>query len=176
MTYFQAKEQFINKEAAMFDSGMWDASELDKSVGDDIGFWWGPVFSDSSSDQNVKMKVSSAPLCVSADVSKDEKVKEAVYKFLEFYYGEDAAKISYEGSIIPATEYEVEVDLSSKPAFRAVVEALKDDKWTSPKAQPDLVLNEAVQAQLYDSMYGTMLGTYTSEEALNKLDEVLAQQ
>lgn len=176
LTYFQAKEEFIAGKSAMFDSGMWDAGALDTSLGDKTGFWWGPTFSDTDKKQTVKMKVSSAPFCVSKAVGDDKAKKAAVYKFLAYYYGEEAAKISYEGSIIPATNYQVEVDLSKKPAFAAMVKALNDQSWTSPKAQPDLVLKEAVQAQLYDSMYGTMLGNYTPEEALKKIDEVLSQQ
>lgn len=175
MTYFQAKEQFVAGNAAMFDSGMWDAGELGDALGENIGFWWGPTFSDTSNPQQIKMKVSSAPFCVSRNVEKDESVKSAVYTFLAYYYGEEAAKISYEGAIIPATDYIVEMDMSTKPAFFAMVEALNDESWVSPKAQPDLVLSQAVQAQLYDSMYGTMLGTYTPQEALAKLDQVLSQ-
>lgn len=176
MTYFQAKEQFDGQKAAMFDSGMWDAAEIDTALGENAGFWWGPTFSDTSSKQTVKMKVSSAPICVSKKVEDDKVKKDAVYKFLAFYYGKDAAKISYEGSVVPATNYKVDVDMSKKPAFAAIMKALEDDSWTSPKAQPDLVLNEAVQAQLYDSMYGTMSGNYTPEEALNKIDDVLKHQ
>jgi raffinose/stachyose/melibiose transport system substrate-binding protein len=176
LTYFQAKEQFTAGKSAMFDSGMWDAGALDGTLGDKTGFWWGPTFSDTDKKQTVKMKVSSAPLCVSKKVGNDEAKKAAVYKFLAYYFGQDAAKISYEGSIIPATNYQVDLDLSKKPAFAAIVKALNDQSWTSPKAQPDLVLKEAVQAQLYDSMYGTMIGTYKPEEALKKIDDVLSQQ
>lgn len=176
LTYFQAKEEFIAEKSAMFDSGMWDAGALDTTLGDKTGFWWGPTFSDTDKKQTVKMKVSSAPLCVSKAVGNDEVKKAAVFKFLAYYYGQDAAKISYEGSIIPATNYQVDLDLSKKPAFAAIVKALEDQSWTSPKAQPDLVLKEAVQAQLYDSMYGTMIGTYKPEEALKKIDDILGQQ
>lgn len=176
MTYFQAKEEFVAGKAAMFDSGIWDAGELDGSLGENAGFWCGPVFADTDVNQQVKMKVSSAPFCVSAGVGEDEAKKEAVYRFLEFYYGEEAAKISYEGSMIPATNYKVDIDMSGKPAFSAAASALADEAWTSPVAQPDLVLKEAVQAQLYDSIYGTMLGNYTPAEALDKMDTVLSQQ
>lgn len=176
MTYFQAKEDFLAGKAAMFDSGMWDAAEVDQKLGENVGFWWGPTFSDSSAEQKIKMKVSSAPLCVSAAVGKDDAKKEAVYKFLSFYYGEEAAKISYEGSIVPATNYKVDVKMEGKHAFPALMAALQDKTWISPKAQPDLVLNAAVQAQLYDSMYGAMVGTYSATQALDKIDAVLKQQ
>ncbi|MCH4238934.1 MAG: extracellular solute-binding protein [Oscillospiraceae bacterium] len=175
-TYFQAKADFTSGKAAMFDSGVWDAGVLDKSIGKNIGFWWGPTFQDSSDNQKVSMNVSSAPFCVSKAVGDNQSKKDAVYKFLAFYYSKQAAKISYEGSIIPATNYKVDANLESKPAFKAVVTALQESGWSSPKAQPDLVLTEAVQAQLYDSIYGTMLGTYSPKEALEKIDSVQQQQ
>lgn len=175
-SYFQAKESFNAGKSAMFDSGAWDAGEVEKKLGENVGFWWGPTFSDSDSNQKVKMKVSSAPLCVSAAVGEDDSKKDAVYKFLAYYYGENAAKLSYEGSIVPSTNYQVDVNVDDKPGFKAMMDALNDTEWVSPEAQPDLVLNEAVQAQLYDSIYGTMLGTYSAKEALDKIDDVLAQQ
>lgn len=176
MTYFQAKEDFLAGKAAMFDSGMWDTAAVDEKLGENVGFWWGPIFSDSSAEQKVKMKVSSAPLCVSAVVSKDDTKKEAVYKFLDFYYGEEAAKISFEASIVPATNYKADIKMEGKYAFPSLMKALQDETWTSPKAQPDLILSEAVQAQLYDSMYGAMLGGYSATQALDKLDAVSKQQ
>lgn len=176
MTYFQAKEQFNAGKSAMFDSGMWDAGEFDTTMAENIGFWWGPTFSDSTYNQNVKMKVPSAPLCISKNVATDEVKKQDVYKFLEYYYSEAAANISFEGSVIPATNYESTIDMTKKPAFAAIINALSDEKWISPVAQPDLVLNQAVQAQLYDSIYGTILGTYSPSDALQKIDNVLAQQ
>ena len=175
-TYFQAKSLFTTGKAAMFDSGVWDAGALDQTVGKNVGFWWGPTFQDSSANQKVSMNVSSAPFCVSKAVGDSAGKKDAIYKFLAFYYSGQAAKISYEGSIIPATNYKVDVNLDSKPAFKAVVDALQESGWSSPKAQPDLVLTEAVQAQLYDSIYGAMLGTYSPKEALDKMDSVQQQQ
>lgn len=175
-TYFQAKADFTSGKAAMFDSGVWDAGALDQAIGNNIGFWWGPTFQDSSANQKVSMNVSSAPFCVSKAVGDNQSKKDAVYKFLAFYYSEQAAKISYEGSIIPATNYKVDINLDSKPAFKAVVTALQESGWSSPKAQPDLVLTEAVQAQLYDSIYGTMIGIYSPKEALDKIDAVQQQQ
>ena len=44
------------------------------------------------------MKVPAAPLVVSSAVKDNDKAKEALYAFLKYYYGEEAAKISYEGS------------------------------------------------------------------------------
>lgn len=94
--YFDAKQLFDNGTAAMFGTGQWDCSEFDENLGDKVGFWWGPVFTDSDYEQNVAMKVPAAPIAVNAETADDETMKEAVYTFLNFYYSEDAAKMSYE--------------------------------------------------------------------------------
>lgn len=175
LSYFDAKALFTAGEAAIMDTGAWDCSEFDSTLAENIGFWWGPTFADSSYEQERAMKVPSAPICVSAKVAEDEKVKEAVYAFLAFYYSEEAAAISYAGSCFPATNYTgIEVS-DTQYALKAVMAALEDG-WTSPKAQPDQILTSAVQTQLYDSMLGVMLGNYSPEEALKKIDEQLSYE
>lgn len=170
LSYFDAKEQFKAGETAMFNTGAWDCSELDEALGEQVGFWWGPTFSDSSFTQERAMKVPSAPICVSAAVSEDESIKEAVYTFLDYYYSEEVAGITYAGSAFPSTNYTGMEAAEDQYALKAVLAAL-DDGWESPSAQPDLVISSSVQAQLYDSMIGVMLGNYEPEEALDKIDE-----
>lgn len=173
LSYFDAKASFEAGKCAFMNTGAWDAAEFDQKIGDQIGFWWGPTFADSSHNQKCAMKVPSAPICVSAEVAKDAAKKEAVYAFLNFYYSKDAANISYEGSVFPATNY-TDVKISdTQYALKAVKQALSADGWTSPKAQPDQILNAATQNQLYDSMLGVMMGNYKPEDALQKIDEAL---
>lgn len=175
LSYFDAKERFKAGETAMFDTGAWDCSELDEAIGENVGFWWGPTFSDSTYHQEAAMKVPSAPLCVSAVVGEDENMKEAVYTFLSYYYSKEAAEITYAGSAFPATNY-AGIEVSDKQyALKAVMDALEQG-WTSPAAQPDLVISSSVQAQLYDSMIGVMLGNYEPTEALDKIDEQQAYE
>lgn len=170
--YFDAKEQFVSGKAALFNTGAWDCAELNEKMGENVGFWWGPTFSDSSYEQNIAMKVPSAPICVNAKVAENEEVKEGVYKFLEFYYSKDAAEISYKGFVFPATNYTgIEAD-DSQYVLKEVMKSI-DEGWTSPDVQPDLRLSSAVQGQLYDSMFGVFLGNYEPAEALEKIDEQL---
>ena len=75
--YFDAKQQFDDGTAAMFGTGQWDCAEFDENLGDKVGFWWGPVFEDSSYEQNVAMKVPSAPIVVNAEVADDDTMKES---------------------------------------------------------------------------------------------------
>lgn len=174
LSYFDAKASFEAGQAAFMDTGAWDAAEFDQKIGDQIGFWWGPTFDDSDYSQTCAMKVPSAPLCVSSAIADDDMVKEAVYAFLNFYYSKDAAAVSYAGSVFPATNY-TDVQISdTQYALQAVNKALSAEGWSSPKAQPDQILNAATQTQLYDSMLGVMMGNYSSEEALQMIDDSLA--
>lgn len=173
--YFDAKQLFDEGQAAMFGTGQWDCQEFDENLGDQIGFWWGPKFTDSGYSQEVDMKVPSAPIVVSAGVAENDTVQEAVYAFLEFYYGEEAAKISYEGSIFPATNYEGVAAADSQYAMNAMIEALGNG-WESPEAAPDQTLSSAVQEALYNAMFGVMQGTYSPTEALDTMDSAAANQ
>lgn len=170
--YFDAKQLFNSGTAAMFGTGQWDCAEFDKNLGDKIGFWWGPKFSDTDAEQNISMKVPSAPIVVNAAVADNDTMKEAVYTFLSFYYGKEAATISYEGSVFPATNYEGLSASDTQYAINAMVEALGNG-WDSPSAAPDQTVGSAVQEALYNSMFGVMQGTYSPSEALDMMDEAL---
>ena len=171
--YFDAKQLFDEGSAAMFGTGQWDCAEFDENLGDKIGFWWGPKFTDTEANQDIAMKVPSAPIGVSAAVADDEELKEGVYEFLKFYYGEEAAKLSYEGSIFPATNYEGVAASDSQYAMNAMLESLASG-WKSPEAAPDLTVPSAVQEALYDGIFGVLQGTYEPAEALDKIDTSLA--
>lgn len=173
--YFDAKQQFDDGKAAIFGTGQWDCAEFDENLKDKVGFWWGPVFKDSSYEQNVAMKVPSAPIVVKADVAENDTMKEAVYTFLNFYYSQEAAEISYKGSIFPATSYSDVKAEDTQYAMNAMLTALADG-WKSPKAAPDQTLSSAVQTELYNGIFGVLQGTYTPEEALNKMDETMSQE
>ncbi len=171
--YFDAKQLFNEGKAAMFGTGQWDCAEFDENIGEKVGFWWGPKFTDTNYNQDIAMKVPSAPIVVNAEVADDDAVKEAVYEFLKFYYGEDAAKISYEGFIFPATNYSEVAATDTQYSMNAMLEALAAG-WESPEAAPDLTVVSAVQEALYNSMFGVMQGTYEPSEALDKIDEALS--
>lgn len=170
--YFDAKQLFNEGEAAMFGTGQWDCTEFDKNIGEKIGFWWGPTFTDSDYDQEVAMKVPSAPIVVNAEVAEDEEVQEAVFEFLKFYYSKEAAELSYEGSIFPATNYEGMSATDTQYAMNAMLDTLASG-WDSPSTAPDLTVTSAVQEALYNSLFGVMQETYTPEEALDLMDEAL---
>lgn len=171
--YFDAKQLFDEGSAAMFGTGQWDCAEFDENIGDKIGFWWGPKFTDTKAEQNVAMKVPSAPIGVSATVADNEELKKGVYEFLKFYYGEEAAKLSYEGSIFPATSYEGVSASESQYAMNEMLKSLESG-WVSPAAAPDLTVPSAVQEALYDGIFGVLQGTYKPGEALDKMDAAVA--
>jgi raffinose/stachyose/melibiose transport system substrate-binding protein len=171
--YFDAKELFTSGQAAILNTGAWDCAELDEKMGDKVGFWWGPVFDDSSYNQQAAMKVPSAPLCVSSAIEEDEAVKEAVYRFLEFYFSQEAAQMAYEGSVFPSTNYTGIEAGATQYALSQVMKSIEEG-WVSPASQPDQILTPAVQNQLYDSILGVLLGNYSPEEALDKIDQQMA--
>ena len=171
--YFDAKQLFNEGKAAVFGTGQWDCAEFDKNIGEHIGFWWGPKFEDSSYEQNIAMKVPAAPLVVSSAVKDNDKAKEAVYTFLKYYYGEEAAKISYEGSVFPATNYDGIAATDSQYAMNAMITALGNG-WKTPKAAPDQTVTPAVQEAMYDAIFGVMQGTYSPKDALKNMDSAAA--
>ena len=105
--------------------------------------------------------------------SGDDKAKEAVYAFLKYYYGEEAAKISYEGSIFPATNYDGIAATDSQYAMNAMITALGNG-WKTPKAAPDQTVTPAVQEAMYDAIFGVMQGTYSPKDALKNMDSAAA--
>lgn len=56
--------------------------------------------------------------------------------------------------------------------MNAMLEALADG-WASPEAAPDQTLSSAVQTELYNGIFGVLQGTYTPEQALDKMDETM---
>lgn len=173
LEYFDAKQLFNSGKAAMFGTGQWDCAEFDKNIGENVGFFWGPVFEDSKASQEVAMKVPSAPLVCSAAAKNDDATLKALYAFLDFYYGEKAAEIAYAGSIFPATSYSNVAATDTQYAMNSMIKALSSG-WKSPAAAPDQTLSAAIQEQLYDSIFGVIQGTYSPAEALEKMDEVAA--
>jgi raffinose/stachyose/melibiose transport system substrate-binding protein len=171
--YFDAKQQFDDKKAAMFGTGQWDATEFDQNIGKDIGFWWGPKFQDSKYEQNVSMKVPSAPIVVAKTVEDNDAQKKAVYAFLKYYYGKDAAKLSYAKSAFPATSYTGFKAADDQYSMNAMIAAL-DKGWKSPSSAPDLSVPSSVQQVLYNSIFGVIQKNYSPTEALNKLDQSLS--
>lgn len=165
-SYFQAVESFTGGKAALLDSGTWDVRKIEDSpVGKDVGFWWGPTFSDGVGEQNVSSVVPSAPIVVNAEVAKDEAKLDAVEKFLAFYYGPEGIQLMVDNQIPAMTDVEVSVDAAQHPVFASVMEQVSSPDYTSQPAQPDLVVSEAVASAIYDSIYGVINGTYDPEQA-----------
>lgn len=174
LSYFQAVEQFLSGKAAMLDAGVWEVQKIEKSkIGKNVGFWWGPTFSDGVGNQKISSIVPAAPLLVSKNVEKDKAKKEAIYKLLKFYYGEEGTQIMVDNQIPPMTNVSVEIDENEHPVFKNVVDQMKLEGWKSQPNQPDLVVSESIAKAMYDSIYGVINGTYTPEEAVQAVDEII---
>ena len=171
--YWEATEMFLGGKAAMFDSGAWDTKKFDESeLKEDIGFWWGPTFSDGIGNQELSMKAPSHPYCVSAKTKEEEPEKyQAIIKFLKIYYGpEGTAIIARDNQSVPVTRYEGEIDAESYPVFAKVMERMNDD-WESPETCPNMTLPGQFETTYFESMAGVINGIYTPEEALRYMDE-----
>lgn len=165
-SYFQAVESFTSGKAAILDSGTWDVPKIEASdVGENTKFWWGPEFSDGIGNQKISSVVPSAPIVVNAKVANDDAKKQAVERFLEYYYGAEGIQVMVDNQIPPMSNTNPDVDAEAHPVFASVIEQVLDPEYTSQPAQPDLIVSEAIANAMYDSIYGVINGTYTPEQA-----------
>ncbi|MET9013882.1 extracellular solute-binding protein [Streptomyces olivaceoviridis] len=173
-TYAQAVASYTSGKAAFLDAGVWEAEKIQKSsVGKDTGFWAGPTFTDGVGNQKLVMDVPSAPFVVSAKVKEDKKKYAAVKAFIQFYYSDAGQKILVDNAQPPVTTYKPEVDTTKASVFAAVLAEASKPGWTSPRAQPDLVVSAATASAMYDSFYGVMGGTLSPEEAVKNVQKTI---
>ncbi|BDI23428.1 ABC transporter substrate-binding protein [Herbiconiux sp. L3-i23] len=167
-TYQQAVDQFTSGNAAMLDAGVWASSAIQESeVGPNAGFWVGPQFDDGVGEQNIVMNVASAPFAVSAKVGDNEEKLDAVTKFIEFYYSDEAQQLLVDNGQPPVTDYTPQLDAESQSVLEAALDASVANGVTSPESQPDLLVSTPVANAMYDSIYGVIQNQLTPEEALN---------
>jgi len=166
-TYVQAVASFTSGQAAFLDSGVWDAAKIQQSpIGGSVGFWPGPTFSDGVGEQHLAMNAPSAPLVVSAAVKKDKKKYEAVKAFFAFYYSDEGQQILVDNAQPPVTTYKPTVDAAKNPVFASVLAAAAKPGWSSPQAQPDLLVGAETASAMYDSLYGVMSRSLSPQDAV----------
>jgi raffinose/stachyose/melibiose transport system substrate-binding protein len=162
--YAQAQSDFTSGKAAMWDSGVWAAGDLQSSaIAQEIGFWPGPEFANGVGDQSLVMNVAGAPLSVSAKVEKGSPEYDAVSKFFDFYYSDEGQQIFIDNGQPPVTNFLGEVSEDSS-VLKAVLDAVHGKP--SPLTQPDVYLTAAAQQALYESIYGVIGGEFTAQEAI----------
>lgn len=175
LSYFQAVEMFTAGKAAMLDAGVWETKKIESSpIAKNVGFSWGPTFSDGVGNQKVAMVVGAAPLVASAAVKKDAAKYDAVTKFFQFFYGQEGAAIMAENEAPPVVKFTGKVDKEKYPVYAAVIDQMNLPGWERPAAQPDLVVSEAVASALNDSIYGVINGIFKPAEALDLIDKKAA--
>jgi raffinose/stachyose/melibiose transport system substrate-binding protein len=167
-TYQQAVDAFNAGKAAFLDSGAWSAGAIQKSpVGNDVGFWPGPTFSDGVGPQQLVMNAPSAPFVVSAAVGKNSKKLDAITKFIQFYYSDAGQQLLVDNAQTPVTTYQPTGAAAQQPVFASIVAALHAPGWSSPTNQPDLVVSAAASNAMYESLYGVMEGVVSPGKALS---------
>lgn len=173
--YFEAKDLFKAGSAAMFNAGAWDAATVTESLGDDIGFWWGPVFNDSDSSQSTINQFANAPFVISSSVADDAAKKDAVYRFLQFFYGKEGATIMNDYSTFSTANYD---DLDSDndcAGFLEVSKALGNGNASASFAQPVSSLPSSVAEVVYDSIQSLISGSFTVDDAIADIDAAISR-
>lgn len=165
MDYFQAKEVFLAGNAAMFNTGAWDIGDFERSaIASQIGFFWGPTFSDSTYNQKVAIKAAGGVYCVSQKAAEDPAVLDAVMKFWSFYYGPEGTKIIAEETAgLPCSSYSGTIDATQHPVLATMITALNDD-WQAV-TEPFNSLTTNVAYGFFDATQGVITGVYSPEEA-----------
>ena len=173
-TYQQAVDQYLKGKAAMLDAGVWASSAIqDSQVADDTTFWKGPTFDDGVGDQDIVMNVASAPLVVDHKVADDANKLDAVTKFLEFYYSDEAQQLLVDNGQPPVTDYQPKIDAAKQSVLKSALDVATDPSLSSPQSQPDLLVSTAVSSAMYDSIYGVIQDQLTPEEAVDLVQKAL---
>lgn len=173
-TYPQAVDQFTQGKAAFLDAGVWAAGAIQESkVGPHADFWKGPEFSDGVGEQNIVMNVASAPLVVAKKVTEDKAKLDAVEKFLEFYYSDEAQQILVDNGQPPVTTYEPQLDETKQSVLKSAIDETREPGVTSPQIQPDLMFSIAVSNAIYDSIYGVIQDQLTPKQAAALVQKAL---
>ena len=173
--YFEAKNLFTTGQAAIFTSGQWDAGEIGDALGENVGFWWGPTYTDSDYSQETSNQFANCPFVVSADVAKDEAKQAAVYRFLAFYFGKEGSSILFDNSNIPIATYADLQMENTNPAFAAISEALASGYASTTASNPVASLTASVSETFYDAMNSLMLGNIDSAQAVASIDAAFAE-
>ena len=170
--YFEAKERFLGGNAAMFNTGAWDIGDFENSaMAQNIGFFWGPTFSDSEYPQQIGIKASGGVYVVSAKAAEDPALLDAVMKFWQFYYGEEGTRIIAEDtSALPCSKYNGTIDTQAHPVLAAMITALNDD-WDAV-TEPFNSMSTTVAYGYFDATFGVMTGVYTPEDAAQYVEDL----
>lgn len=170
--YFEAKERFLGGNAAMFNTGAWDIGDFESSdMAQNMGFFWGPTFSDSQYPQQIGIKASGGVYVVSAKAAENAELLDAIMKFWQFYYGEEGTRIIAEDtSALPCSKYSGTIDTQTHPVLSAMITALNDD-WQAV-TEPFNSMSTTVAYGYFDATFGVMTGVYTPEEAAQYVEDL----
>ena len=170
--YFEAKERFLGGNAAMFNTGAWDIGDFENStMAQDIGFFWGPTFSDSEYPQQIGIKASGGVYVVSAKAAGNPALLDAIMKFWQFYYGEEGTKIiADDTSALPCSNSDGTIDTPAHPVLAAMFTALNDD-WEAI-TEPFNSMSTTVAYGYFDATFGVMTGVYTPQEASQYVEDL----
>jgi raffinose/stachyose/melibiose transport system substrate-binding protein len=121
------------------------------------------------------MNAPSAPLVVSAAVKSNTALYTAVKEFIGYYYSAAGQQNLVNNAQTPVTNYKPTGKAVHEPVFASVLKEIHQPGWTSPEAQPDLVVSTNTANAMYDSIYGIMEGVLSPTAALKSVQATITK-
>ena len=175
LDYFKARELFVNGDAAIFCSGIWDIPAMEGSeYADSIKFWWGPTYETANVKEAYQFMSAGYPYCVSGKMKEEDPAKyEAVCDFFKFFFGAEGAQISVDNNTIPTTDYATEFDAASHPVFSQAYEACVAADNVAPMNM-EMLIGSARTNAFCQTLMGVINNLFTAEEAAERLATEMA--
>lgn len=169
LDYYQACEAFYGEECAFLNAGSWECGKITSAgIADKTEVWLGPQI-DGAPANNLAVKTATAPYCISkASAEADADKCEAMLAYFNYMYGPEGTQVMIDDAAsVPVTLYDDTNFDNASPMIQKLLNALNDDKEST--TMPDSTVPAAFQPYLYDAIWGTLLGNYSPQEALEML-------
>ena len=169
LDYYQACEAFYGGNCAFLNAGVWECGKITSAgMADKTQVWLGPQINGAPAN-NLAIKSATAPYCISKAAAEADADKcEAMLAYFNYMYGPEGTQIMIDDAAsVPVTMYDNTSFDNASPMIQKLMDAL--DNSYEPAKIPDAVVPSSFQASLYDSVWGTLYGTYTPEQALEQL-------
>ena len=134
------------------------------------------MFNDSDYSQATINQFANAPFVVSSSVGDDAAKKDAVYRFLQFFYGKEGATIMSNYSTFSIANYaDMESD-NETVGFQEIIKAMGNGNASASSAQPVSSVTSSVSEVIYDSVQSLITGSIGVDDAISDVDAAIARQ
>ena len=170
LEYARAVEMFKSGEAAMFNSGTWEANGLNElDFADDIVFNWGQTFSDTDYEQNLSVKQVGQGMF--ACKTKDELETKWALEYIKFWAENEASQIMLDHvGWFPASK--VQMDSSSlTPVAARIYDSTINDGTVPVTLEVSMWFPASFTTTYWAGVQAVINGNMTASEALDTYDE-----